>query len=112
MIQLPDEEYVQKDGATHCTTLQIVKHTIGMDKRNCYTRHGKSSTAHTGTISLSPKREKEWYELVVDALAGCREYEHGVIYWLTRKGLDWLGKHIGVTIHDNSEGVRTNEDNL
>jgi hypothetical protein len=26
-----------------------------------------------------------------------------VMYWMTRKGLDWLGAQLGMTIHDEEE---------
>ncbi len=100
MAQLPNEEYVHKDGVIYCTMLQQVKHTIGMDNRSCYTRHGKKFYRPYRNHFTTPKREKAWDELVVDGLAKCHEDENGAEYWLTRKGLDWLGEHIGVTIHD------------
>ena len=29
--------------------------------------------------------------------------EKGEMFWLTRDGLDWLGEHIGVYIHDEED---------
>lgn len=37
------------------------------------------------------------------AEAGRKDRYGGRLYWLTRKGLDWLGEQIGVHIHDESD---------
>lgn len=116
MVELPKEEYIQKDGITYCTLRQIVKHTIGMD--NCsprhrpYTRHGRKFYRPWRNYFSTLRNDKTWEQLVAEGYADKRDYttrytqngeEHvveGTTYWMTRKGLDWLGSELGVTIHD------------
>ena len=31
------------------------------------------------------------------------ENDWGVVYWMTRAGLDWLGDQLGMTIYDEEE---------
>ena len=119
MIELPKEEYTHKDGKTYCTLLQIVKHTIGMDdyhpRHRPYTRHGRKFYKPWRNYFASHRNDKTWEPLVAEGYAGKRDYTtrftqggkeriiEGTTYWLTRKGLDWLGDSIGVIIHDEEE---------
>lgn len=105
-MQLPDEEYIRKDGKTYCTFLQVVKHTIGMDSRNCYTRHGRKFYKPYRNYFAAWDGDKNWEQAVSEGLA-VKEIHPGhdgerdtAFYSLTRKGLDWLGEHIGVVIRD------------
>lgn len=83
----------------HC--IAIMEHCIGMDHKpgGIYKRHGKRfykpyRNYWSGTM-------KDWDSLVFYGLAehyaGTGEDKR---YRCTRKGLDWLGKQIGVIIHD------------
>lgn len=119
MIELPNEEYIQKDGVTYCTLLQIVKHTIGMDDYNSrhspYIRHGKKYYRPWRNFFSSFRDDPVWEPLVAEGLAAKHEFEthitsnglemttEGATYWLTRKGLDWLGRHLGITIYDEED---------
>lgn len=119
MISLPDEEYVHRDGVTYCTMRQQVLHCIGMDgsspRHRPYTRHGRKFYKPWRNYFASLRNDKTWEPLVAEGLAAKRDYttraqyggkEHsveGTTYWLTRKGLDWLGEQIGVTIHDEEK---------
>ena len=37
------------------------------------------------------------------AAAGKKDREGGRMYWLTREGLDWLGKKLGIQIWNEEE---------
>ena len=37
------------------------------------------------------------------AEAGEKDRYGGRMYWLTRKGLDWLGEKLGICIHDEMD---------
>ncbi len=93
---------------------QIVMHTIGMND-SCSQRH-KPYHRH-GRLFYKPWRNcfntyldsKPWLELCLRGYA-----EHGQVfvadgdrppltnYRLTRKGLDWLGRELGMTIYNES----------
>jgi hypothetical protein len=118
-LKLPAEEYVQEADASgktiyRCTMRQIVMHTIGMND-SCSQRH-KPYHRH-GRLFYKPWRNcfntyldsKPWLELCLRGYA-----EHGQVfvadgdrppltnYRLTRKGLDWLGRELGMTIYNES----------
>lgn len=77
------------------------RHCIGMDHRKTYKRHGRVFYRPYRNYYAVMTRDSDWEELV-DLGYAEREitpYEN-VIYHMTRKGLDWLGKMLSVTIHD------------
>lgn len=105
-MQLPKKEYIQKNGNTYCTFLQMVNHTIGMDDRNCYTRHGKRFYKPYRNCFAAWDGDKDWEQAISEGLARKMVYpgRNGerdmAFYSLTREGLDWLGEHLGVFIHN------------
>lgn len=120
MIELPKEEYIHRDGVTYCTMRQQVLHCIGLNdscshRHRPYTRHGKKFYKPWRNFFSSLRNDKTWEPLVEEGYAGKRDYtshytqdgrEHtveGTTYWLTRKGLDWLGENLGITIHDEED---------
>ena len=110
VIHLPLEDYetrIENGRTIHvCTMRQLLTHTIGMDSKGTYTRYGVKYykpyrnyfNTYVGTYPW-PMLEKAGYAA------------HGEIhkrdgkqdttdYYLTRKGLDWLGADLGIVIRD------------
>lgn len=117
MIELPTEEYIKKDGKTYCTMSQQVLHCIGLNdscsyRDRPYTRHGRKFYKPWRNYFTSSRDDKTWCKLVEEGYAEKRDYttrytqngiEHideGATFWLTRKGLDWLGGNLGIIIYD------------
>lgn len=88
-------------------SVRLAAHAIGLDNRNPYIRHGKKfykPYRNYFTAVWNQPNAKEWAVLVTVGLAKMNRMENDhVIFWLTRKGLDWLGEEIGVKIHDEEE---------
>ncbi len=120
MIELPKEEYVQRDGKTYSTMRQQVLHCIGMadscsQRHRPYTRHGRKFYRPWRNYFSSTRNDPMWEPLVSEGYAAKRDYtsrytvngkEHvseGTTYWMTRKGLDWLGEQLGIVIHDEED---------
>ncbi len=87
--------------------LDDMRHMIGLDmqKHKPYKRHGK--------LFYKPYRNhwagfNDRLEYFSGTLGLCRKYEPKLtggmpFYCLTRRGLNFLGRHINVTIHDNED---------
>lgn len=112
MIELPKEEYIHRDGKTYCTMRQQVLHCIGLNdscshRHRPYTRHGRKFYRPWRNYFNTRQKDPVWEPLVAEGLAECREYSNhsgaGADYWLTRKGLDWLGEQLGIVIHDEED---------
>ena len=110
MIEIPKEDYIHKEEngrmTTYCTLRQKLKHFIGLDWKDPYKRHGRLFYKPYRNGYSTGEDNKTFDELVE---AGCmRKYSHkeqgyegnGATYHLTRKGLDWLGEALGITIRD------------
>lgn len=113
-LTLPAELYIHEkltDGTTmHCCTMrQQILHCIGMidsgsQRHKPYKRHGRTFFKPWRNYFTCAKRSTGWEKLVEYGYAERgRETEGSVPYYMTRKGLDWLGKQLGMTIYDESE---------
>ena len=95
MDNINDNVYVKK--AMHC---------IGLDYAKPYKRHGKLFyKPYRNHYDASPKDCEVW-GLMCDARYADRGREDrygGRMYRLTREGLDWLGKQLGIYIWDKEE---------
>ena len=110
MLELPNEEYTTevRNGKTcHiCTLRQMVLHTIGLDYKQPYTRHGRKFyrpyrnyfTTNGKSAAFRPLVDAGY--MTERAMPSAPDGTEGYIYGLTRSGMDWLGEQIGVTIHD------------
>lgn len=104
MIELPKEDYihVEENGRTitYCTLRQQVKHVIGLDNKNPYTRHGKKF--YRPYRNGWGGRNKKFDMLVDEGLMNAYNDKSGnrYFYHFNRAGLDWLGEQLGITIHD------------
>ena len=112
LIHLPLDDYEirkEPDGREiHvCTMRQIVKHTIGLDSKEPYTRYGvkyyKPYRNYFNTFVGSypwPMLEEAGYAAHGDVHKHADGTEDTTDYYLTRKGLDWLGAELGIVIRD------------
>lgn len=109
-VELPAEEYnhFEQDGRqiTVCTMRQKALHTIGLNSghvgRRLYTRHGKKYYKPYRNYFCGNDKD---LDILADAgYMKCHTNlvrgEESKTYWFNRKGLDWLGEQIGITIHD------------
>lgn len=86
----------------------IAVHAIGLDNKRPYTRHGKTfyrPYRNYFTTNDKVPYYKTWMDLYEYGYAGYSYTEKpgGVVFWLTRAGLDWLGETLGITIHDEED---------
>ena len=113
-LQLPAELYTHEtapDGRqiTYCTMRQQVLHCIGMidsgsSRHQPYRRHGRTFYRPWRNHFSTPKPDTTWDELCAYGYAAHGEISsQGVMYWMTRKGLNWLGAQLGMTIHDEED---------
>lgn len=76
-------------------------HAIGLDYKNPYHRHGKAFYKPYRNYFCTVKDDEIWCVLEGAGYA-VRSEEHNdcVDFYLTREGLDWLGKNLGVEIYN------------
>lgn len=109
MISLPKEDYTveERNGRIYhvCTLRQMLLHTIGLDYNRPYTRHGRmfyrphrNYFTTNGKSTLFCPLVEEGY-MTECSMPPAPDDTEGYIYTLTRAGLDWLGKQIGVNIY-------------
>ena len=115
-IMLPKKEYehYEKDGKiiTVCTLRQICLHTIGLkldgrsNRGRLYKRHRKSfyrpyRNYFSGNCKeLDRLVEAGFMKMISENVHGIDDYR---TYWFNRKGLDWLGNQLGITIKSEVE---------
>ena len=80
---------------------EICKHMVGLDYERPYHRHGKAFyRAYRNYYGDVPEGNR-----LLDKLPEClftvRRDERGATYHLTPAGLAWLGRRIGVVIHNS-----------
>lgn len=113
-MELPKELYIHKtlpDGriVTYCTMRQQVLHCIGLvdsgsQRHKPYSRHGKTFYRPWRNYFSAPFHSTSWDELCEHGYAEHNETsDRGVMYWITRKGLDWIGEQLGITIHNEED---------
>lgn len=86
--------------------VKLAKHAIGLDRKWPYKRHGRLFyKPYRNYYGASVKDCETWDIMVANgyAEAGRKDRYGGRMYWLTRRGLDWLGEKLGIQIHDEEE---------
>lgn len=86
--------------------VSLATHAIGLDRKKPYKRHGRYFyTPYRNYYDASQKDCRIWDVMVNQgyAEAGKKDRYGGRMYWLTRKGLDWLGEKFGIRIHDEMD---------
>lgn len=86
--------------------VEVAKHAIGLDHRKPYTRHGKRFYRpyrnYFAVFFGSPYFEL-WEMMVSAGYAKVKKDKDYAFFWLTRRGLDWLGEKLGIYIHDEED---------
>lgn len=87
--------------------IQLAAHTIGLDNKRPYQRHGKFFyRPYRNYFSTHPECHdfQDWMELYRKGYARYGISVQGnYTFWLTRAGLDWLGEELGITIYDEED---------
>lgn len=83
--------------------INFASHAIGLDHKKPYKRHGRYFYRPYRNYYDASQKDCEVWEMMVAAGYAEADRYGGRLYWLTRKGLDWLGEQIGVHIHDESD---------
>ena len=99
------------DFTNHTVAVRLAAHTIGLDNKRPYYRHGKLWYRPYRNYYATHERDNKqvWDEMVqmdhvCSYIRPCRaDGSISVIYSLTRKGLDWLGSVLNVNIHDEED---------
>lgn len=78
--------------------IEICKHMVGLDYKRPYHRHGKAFyRAYRNYYGDVPEGNR-----LLDKLPEClfivHRDERGATYYLTKTGLDWLGRQLHITI--------------
>lgn len=93
------------DFSKHSESVRIAAHAIGLDHKRPYIRHGKTFYRPYRNYFATHDRAHDytvWKGLCENGYAKiCPSGTRGrFTFWLTRAGLDWLGKTLGITIYD------------
>lgn len=85
--------------------IKLAKHCIGLDRKKTYTRHGKRFYRPYRNYFATGRNYEDWeaMELAGYAERGEQNQHGGYTFYLTRAGLDWLGKKLGIYIYDESD---------
>lgn len=78
-------------------------HAVGLDYNEPYKRHGKLYYRPHRNYYDAGKVDVAYWDILVSkgfANSGKRDTLGGCMYWLSDKGFDWLGKELGIRIHD------------
>ena len=86
--------------------VSVARHAIGLDNKNPYIRHGrKFYKPYRNYFATAPQFDdyEIWEVLEAVGYAKSIKSERGVVFWLTREGLDWLGNKLGIRIHEEED---------
>lgn len=78
----------------------VMQHCVGLGRKKPYKRHGKLFYRPYRNYFATGAQDELWEAIRKEGYATARKEQSHVFYFLTREGLDWLGKQIGVYIHD------------
>lgn len=79
--------------------VEICKHTIGLDYKKPYHRHGKAFYKPYRNFFCTSKDDVIWNKLCALGMAERSEEHNGCVdFYLTRTGIEWLGRQIKITI--------------
>lgn len=88
------------------TYIELASHAIGLDHKKPYKRHGRLFYRPYRNYYAAGANHCETWETLVNAgyaERGIGLSHGGRMYWLTRKGLDWLGERLGIVIYDEED---------
>ena len=81
--------------------IDLARHCIGLDHKKPYHRHGKTFYRPYRNYYAAGRAHEEWGVMVSAGYARCDTDRY--TYSLTRDGLDWLGRELGITIYDEED---------
>ena len=82
---------------------ELIRHALGMDNRKTYMRHGKKFYKPYRNYFATTEYTSDypyWENMVSAGLAKKKIEDKGILYFVTRTGIDWLGEHDGIHIYD------------
>lgn len=84
--------------------IELCKHMVGLDYRKPYHRHGKTFYKPYRNYFTAQSKHKLFEKLPDWIINKRQDKESGhMCYWLTREGLDWLGRQINITIRNEED---------
>ncbi len=89
------------------SAIEASKHCIGLDYKKPYKRHGKLFYKPYRNYYATVLPNDTWYSLKLFGYAfsgpvQIKDNRTMVTFHMTRDGLDWLGRELGITIHDEA----------
>ena len=118
-IKLPHDLYIYETfpggrTITYCTVRQQILHCIGMvdsgsQRHKPYRRHGRTFYRPWRNYYCCAADDQTWTLLCEAGYASHGDiHAHGsrkpsTTFWMTRAGLDWLGRALGMTIYDEED---------
>ena len=103
---MPTMEYTEENKRILERHRILVRYALGMDNRKSYVRHGKRFYRPYRNYFYTTERTVDfpyWERMVNANLAEKEESTKGINYFVTRRGMDWLGQHDGIIIHDEED---------
>ena len=98
------------DLTKHSKPVRLAAHAIGLDHKKPYIRHGKTfyrPYRNYFTTRTKSYDHEIWCELFFYGYAAFslppNTMPGSTKFWLTRKGLDWLGETLNITIYDEED---------
>ena len=103
---MPTMEYTEENKKILEKHRELVRHALGMDNRKSYVRHGKRFYRPYRNYFFTTEKTVDfpyWERMVKANLAEKEESPKGIKYFVTRRGMDWLGQHDGIHIYDEED---------
>ena len=96
------EMHAQYCGVEISDIVAVCEHMIGLDYQNPYHRHGKAFyKPYRNYYDAPPDGDKRLDAMLSHLISKSQKSpESGVMYKLTRQGMDWLGRMLGIVIYD------------
>ena len=86
--------------------INLAKHCVGLDKKKPYKRHGRLFYKPYRNYFDAGKSDMDsWTRMWEQGYAekGKKNRYGECMFWLSRKGMDWLGNELGIVIHDEED---------
>lgn len=78
--------------------IEICKHTIGLDYKKPYHRHGKAFYKPYRNYFCDRETGNRLLDRLSNNIVNVERSENHTWYWLTADGLKWLGRQLNITI--------------
>lgn len=102
-LLMPTMEYTDENEKILEEHRELMRHALGMGHRGPYTRHGKKFYQPYRNYFETNSKSADypyWERMFIAGLAQKNETGESIWYFVTRSGMDWLGKHDGIHIYD------------